>query len=473
MTPVILDSATLDRGRQPQRPMQRPIEWRAVVHDRHGLVAAGFLAACLLLGGATASGAVANGMLQMLAIAILLWLALTARRSPADRSERQLLMMAFAALAVPLIQLIPMPPALWTAMPARGFVADGYALLGEPLPWLPLSLVPERTIIALLSLMPPLAMLLLVLRTAPDGRVALAMLVVAFALASLLLGVAQLGGGRQSALYFYTPTTIGAPVAFFANVNHHATLVLCALPLLGLLFARFTMAERARAIAGPAILFGAIAMLLVISLVLTRSMAAALLAAPALVGSALVAIPAWAPRQSGAWRRAALLAVGVVSIAAIVAVGFTLAGGIASTLGDPTEPVARPDILRATLGVALHNLPWGGGLGSFDQLYPAGLPIQAITRTFVNHAHNDYAELLAEAGVLGWLVLAPFGLWWAWNGIGAMRTVSLAEAPRRAGVVIIGLVLVHSLVDYPARTAAIMAITALGFGLLAGRPRER
>ena len=62
------------------------------------------------------------------------------------------------------IQLVPLPPAIWTALPGRDFVANGYALLGQPLPWLPISLAPYQTIASALWLLPPLAIIAGMLR---------------------------------------------------------------------------------------------------------------------------------------------------------------------------------------------------------------------------------------------------------------------------------------------------------------------
>ena len=42
-----------------------------------------------------------------------------------------------------MIDIVPLPPELWTALPGRSEIVANYRLLGVPLPWLPLSLAPE------------------------------------------------------------------------------------------------------------------------------------------------------------------------------------------------------------------------------------------------------------------------------------------------------------------------------------------
>ena len=96
-----------------------------------------------------------------------------------------------------------------------------------------------------------------------------------------------------------------------------------------------------------------------------------------------------------------------------------------------------------------------------------------IGTTFVNHAHDDLLELLIETGVFGAAALACFLRWYAqrcwqlWSG-------ARDDVTRLAASTAIGVVLAHSLVDYPLRTAAMSAMIALACALLDGRrPRMR
>jgi hypothetical protein len=69
------------------------------------------------------------------------------------------------------------------------------------------------------------------------------------------------------------------------------------------------------------------------------------------------------------------------------------------------------------------------------------------------------------------LLLLAFGIWWArrviavWSGRGERIFLE------RAATVASAVVLVHSLVDYPARTAAITALFAASLAILAGPGR--
>ena len=91
-----------------------------------------------------------------------------------------------------------------------------------------------------------------------------------------------------------------------------------------------------------------------------------------------------------------------------------------------------------------------------------------MTNTYVIHAHNDYAELALETGVAGILLMLLFLAWWA---VAVWRVWRTAEAGpfARAASIASAAMLVHSLVDFPLRTAAMSACFAMCLALLADR----
>jgi len=73
-----------------------------------------------------------------------------------------------------------------------------------------------------------------------------------------------------------------------------------------------------------------------------------------------------------------------------------------SRISGGTDPFAnRREMLESALRMARER-PWMGfGLGTFQFVYPA----YAVTDfgLFVDHAHNDWAEWVAEGGLPSWL----------------------------------------------------------------------
>jgi len=125
------------------------------------------------------------------------------------------------------------------------------------------------------------------------------------------------------------------------------------------------------------------------------------------------------------------------------------------------------------MDAAKAYLPWGSGLGTFVPVYAFfEKPVDTILNTFANHAHNDAVELFLETGVLGLALTALFVLWLGlrsvaiWRSVPPMGAREVDWALARAATIIVTLILVHSLVDYPLRTGAMMAIMAFSCALL-------
>jgi O-antigen ligase len=70
---------------------------------------------------------------------------------------------------------------------------------------------------------------------------------------------------------------------------------------------------------------------------------------------------------------------------------------------------ARDKMLAGAMHMARSNLKLGVGLGAFETAYPKYQTF--ATDLVIDHAHNDYAEILAESGLLGFcLVLIALGI---------------------------------------------------------------
>ena len=133
-----------------------------------------------------------------------------------------------------------------------------------------------------------------------------------------------------------------------------------------------------------------------------------------------------------------------------------------------TSVQSREQIL-ATTGKAIRDtMPLGSGLGSFVKVYRLYESPDTVTNEYVVHAHNDYAELALELGLPGILLILAFLWWWA-AAVQAAWRMPAGSAYARAASIASAAVLIHSLVDFPLRTAAISACFAMCMALLADR----
>ncbi|HQV73332.1 MAG: hypothetical protein WAR01_08185 [Dokdonella sp.] len=89
---------------------------------------------------------------------------------------------------------------------------------------------------------------------------------------------------------------------------------------------------------------------------------------------------------------------------------------------------------------------------------------------YVNNAHNEYAQWWLEGGVMGVLVmlLALAVLARALLGLLRMRAGSTARVCGIAAMTGIGVIALHSTVDYPLRTQALMAVFSVLCGIAVG-----
>jgi len=432
-------------------------------------VAPAYLLACLLLGG-SGQGIWANMALQLLGLALIGWAALITPAEPAPREERQLFWLILLALTVILVQLIPLPPDIWERLGPRGVIAEGYRILGMPVPSMPLSVAPYETISSLLSLIPPLAMLAALLRIGCRPLV-LVLALVTGTFAGILLGALQVSSPDPSTSpwYLYEETNFGVATGFFANANHMADLLVITLPFLAAVLARAGRSGRnvQRYSAAVALVAGA-TLVIAVGIALNGSLAGYGLAVPVLMASAMIMLP----RRSGALRWMPALS----AILLIVTVGWLattpLSSESALRSNAQTSVQSREEILRTSVKAAADFMPLGSGIGSFQRVYALYEDHDRLDpTTYVNHAHNDYVELALETGVPGLILLSLFLGWWARAAWQAWRPAD-RDPYARAASVASAAILVHSLVDFPLRTAAIGACFAMCLSLLM-RPRSQ
>jgi O-antigen ligase len=433
----------------------------------HHLAVPVFLLACLVAGGASAAGYWSNLALQLAALPILVAAAVARRGTPLPAESRQALLLLAAMLALILLQLVPLPPAIWTHLPGRGPVAAGFTLLGLPLPWLPVSLEPYRTIASALWLLPAIAVFvgIAVLGLYRSSWIAWAMAGVS--LVSVALGALQRAGGEQSGFYLYQITNFGTMTGFFANANHLGTLLIATIPFLAGLY--LNAARKGRSVqksSGLLIVLVGTAMIVAVGLAGATSLAAIGIAVPVTAASGMLV--ASRKRRLPAWSFVLLACILVASVGAVFASPFD--NNLTGKSAHGTED-SRLTSFTLTGAAARDFLPLGSGIGTFQEVYRTREDPAGVDRFYMNHTHGDYLELALETGLPGLLLVLLFILWWLRRSIALWRNPE-ADPFAKAATIAIGAILAHSIVDYPMRTAAIGAVFAACCALIA-EPRPR
>lgn len=411
------------------------------------------------LGGASHSHALRLALVELASLPLLVLASRRLITTGAWRDHRFPLGLLAALVAIPLIQLIPLPPALWTGLPGRDQMVLALELAGLEPGWSPLSLAPDRTWASALALLPPAALFLAVLSLSHIQRERLVQVCIAAAIGGILLGAAQLVSGDR--LYLWEWAEAGQIRGFFANRNHLASSLLVALPF-AVVWGAATLRRRDRRT--NALWFGALFTgLVIVALAAIRSRAGITLFAPVMLVS-LVA--AWIAAGRGRPGAGLLVAVGSIGVA-LTAVAVLALPPILERFDTEGAPEVRLERWPLLVETADTFLPLGSGIGSFDAVYRSVEPLEELDGSFFNQAHNDYLETWLEAGWLGIGLVLAFLVWYFRRCWTAWKAPPSREADlQRAASISIGVLLLHSAGDYPLRTVTLAVVFALCCGLL-------
>ncbi len=429
----------------------------------------------LLVGGFLLAGGGRDDLLSLLIwrplSMLFLVLAVAFHWRDAWQNGRALMLFALAVALLPALQLIPLPPSVWTALPGRDLIADIYRDAGMAPPWQPFSVAQARTWNALFSLAAPFALLVLILPADMQMQRRILLILIGLGFASGIIGMLQAIGPANGPLYFYRITNNGVSVGLFANRNHQAAFLSAMFPLIAAHLSFFK--GKPEQLAFQRALAGVAGLMLLLLILMTGSRAGIVLA---LAG---IALSWWVYRspvakersaQRGTDHRTRMIGVGLLSLlmvfAAIVAVRTPAVQRLLES--DPTDEL-RVLTLPTVIKAVGEFFPWGSGLGTFVETYQIFEPSKLIAPTYFNHAHNDFLELLLTAGIPGMALL----LWAALLGLWALRSlIKFRKLPSdqpgfqsqvlgRAGFSIIAMLALNSAADYPLRVPSLMLLAVV------------
>ncbi|HMN20912.1 MAG TPA: O-antigen ligase family protein [Ottowia sp.] len=298
-----------------------------------------------------------------------------------------------------LLQLVPLPLHWWSALAGRQDYLEALRAGGVAAPArLPLSLNPWATWASVWSGVPLAAAFVAALRLPRAQIDRLMALLLGVGALQVVLAVAQFAGGRQSPLYFGLPGQ--GFVGSFANRNHLADLLAMLLPVWFYAWLRLRRGGdgeargRLHGAARPLLLLLGFGLLVVLLSTQSRGGILASLVVLLLAGGLQLRYQGAGLRR---WQRWALVALfGVFVALALASIDLR---GLASRLEQgrlQSDAEVRHTMAAATWQAAGALWPWGSGLGTFESVFPRYQP--PATPVYVNHAHNDYAQMAMELG---------------------------------------------------------------------------
>ncbi|KPF93962.1 hypothetical protein IP81_00300 [Novosphingobium sp. AAP83] len=416
-----------------------------------------------LFGGGGAGYGLSNLVVQLAALAILA-MSYEAVRSFFASAPRAMIALVLAALALPLIQLVPLPAAIWSGLPGRQLVAEAYGFAGGHT-WSALTVSQARTFVAFIGLIAPFTVIALGWSLDCEKRQRIMAVLIGLGMLNLVPGIAEALGTDGLSLLYPASAKPGIMFGLFANRNSTGLFLDCCL----LLLVALPVAKRtALGTLGKLL----VAILLTLGVFLTQSRSSiALLILPASLAAAK-AITGYAKTSTFTFATIsrAFVAAGlasVVLIGLIPMLGETRLGTIADRFeqGDGQRSLIWEDARFA----AQRYWPVGSGMGTFDEVFQVDESLEYISPRRAGRAHNDYIELAIEAGGFGLAVVLG---WVAWIVFAAWRAVL---TPQRwtalAGAGILVAMALQSTLDFPLRNQTMLCLAAFAL-LLIAPPRK-
>ncbi len=424
-------------------------------------------------------------LLRPAAVGFGAWALLVA--APGDlKSVRTPLALLLALLALIAAQLVPLPSALWHALPGREGIARRDSLLGLSDLWRPVSLSPSKTWNSLVSLVVPLAALLVAAIQPAAHRIRMVETILIAATVSAVLGLAQIVGPSDGPLYLYSITNQDTAVGLFANRNHHAAFLAATFPLLGwyFLFAVRSELLLSRPWVASVTISGG---LWVVVEAMTGSRTGLVLLALAM---GIVFFLFLAAVRQGRFAHDRRKPIPFSSARARIGLGLGVLSAMVVTVWIvPSLPAyqrfgadeyaadvrftAAPTVFR----MALDAFPAGIGFGAFEHVFKAYEPDALLKASYFNQAHDDFLQLAVEAGLPGLILLGLATVFL----LGRLRV--LLPWLRRSGpdawlaatsLASLGLLALASATDYPLRAPSMMAfaIFLVAFSLSPSQPQQ-
>jgi O-antigen ligase len=413
------------------------------------VIAAGYFALLALFGGGLVGPTPAYGLLTFATIIVAL--TLTWQTGLADLNHLSPLAKygLIGVALIPLLQIIPLPPAVWQALPGQALREQVLSLAGLDGTWQPLSLEPLSTALTAILAIGFVTLVLLMLRLNDAEFRRLLITAQGIVVVGILIGLSQVVTEGQFP-NLQGVRTGGVLLGFYANKNHMAIILAITIPLFSLIVSPALFGAQ-RSLPARIVYIGFV----LICIIATNSRAGLLLGLVA-TGVALSDVARRIP-----WRVRIAAAVAILILVWIVT--STSAFEVVSRRFADVDGDLRWRFLSWTWPLAKQYGLLGSGAGSFQSLFMTTEHLEWVKPTIVNHTHNEYLELLIEFGIPGLLVLAllvasliqPFRRWWSLS----------SRNPRHAemlfGFTTILLFALHSAIDYPLRRPAAWAFFAL------------
>lgn len=422
----------------------------------------------ILLGGSSYTNVPFELIMRLVSIPVLCWSIYKLAIGRIDaRSGFVVVLLSVIAILIA-SQLYVVPIETWKSLPGRGVWENDLNALGISTTSRPLGLNPDANVEALFQFLPISAIGLAALCLSGKQRYWMLATFLGFGFLSLVFGAFQYASTTPT-LFDYNAAgrTLGKTWGFFANRNHWAIFLVSMIPLAGALVSatpqRFGWPEMALLATGLLVVVAGVGV--------SGSRAGLGLMVAALVLSTLV----WLVSKTNSRNTYLSLLIGLVGGSIILGFVFFQNGLKAlDRFSGQDQADSRLMVWEVSMRAANKYLPWGSGGGSFVNVFKAEETVTELERGYANQAHNEFIQIMLEYGWPGLMVLgfAIIGLLvcfisWVWTKQGSDTLSTGSKSHAYYLIVLLVLVALHSIVDFPVRAASFGLIFTFVFVLVA------
>ncbi|MBU0673339.1 MAG: O-antigen ligase family protein [Proteobacteria bacterium] len=360
-------------------------------------------------------------------------------------------------------QILPLPPGLMKILSPRLFVfhQSANAASEGALPWLPLSAIPAKTLGEFFRFTTYAAAFFLTIQFGANRKrletIITTMVITGAVIALESMAQTMTANGQ---IYWFRPSPSSNTMGPFIYHNHYAGYMEMVFPLaLGLFFHSSPPKSRAGSprerfldfFAKPQLnrhaLYGIAATLMVTSVFVSLSRGGIICLCLSLLVMVILL------QQKGLISSRWLLAILIPSVTVIFIGWFGWDKIVERFLLMYDEDLGisngRFTIWSDTLPMIKEFWLTGSGAGSYEHVYPA-YQTKHLFKMMVNHAHQDYLELLATTGIIGFSLLLFFlsRLFLVSTGLVKKRRSPFAAISWTAALTGITAILLHGFLDF-------------------------
>ena len=373
--------------------------------------------------------------LEIVIVGMLLWVLLLWNGFAIFYEYKILSIFTFLSLAAIGLYAVPFPVEFIESLPGR----EVYKSVEEynELTLKTISLIPQDTLLTLVYASAMVAVFFTMLGFSYQAIEKLLFVLGGIVVFQAALGIIQYASGVD---HFYIGMQEHGNTASgtYRNRDHYVALLEMAIPFIVAFMSIKTKNQKSEILIGRVLGLSIVLILVVVASILSGSRAGIALAILGLMLSIFIMSMQYGKLKS----------FGFIAATFIVVIGVAANIGVVSIINrfsvDPLEDL-RWQIFNAS-EVAIQSMwPFGSGSGTFPEVFRMYQPLDMPK--FINHAHNDYYELIFDLGFLGVGIIAAIIFIYVFRWLALLKSRSDNKIQIAAGVSI-GLLMLHSYFDF-------------------------